>query len=199
MGSLSGLLIPGRAADCDDADEIRYGGAEIEGERHIVFENKVIDRPAEHRGDYDDFELHLVLEIKKPRVGARCRRGQQPKPAVGVESKEQRELRGNEYELPQHSEFFLHAEEIARNADDVGRDARKRTENGVRGAQHAVLEALHGENLLFRFQKAGRDHDGRADERNDVAEKYRIHPNSSEEMPPSCLRQDGGMGLCLGN
>jgi len=75
----------------------------------------------------------------------------------------------------------------------IGGDARERAENGVRCAQHAELKTLHGEDLLFCFQKAGRDHDGRADERNDVAEKYRIHPKSSEEMPPSCLGQDGGI------
>lgn len=166
----------------DDADGIGHGRAEIEGKRHIVFENKVIDRPAEHREDEYDLELHLVLEIEKPCIGARSRGGQQPKPAVGVEGKQQRELRGDERDLPWRRKLFFHAEEIAHDADNVGRDARERAENGVRCAQHAVLEALHGEDLLFRFQKAGRDHDGRADERNDVAEKYRIHPKSSENI-----------------
>ena len=129
----------------------------------------------------------------KPSVHTGGRRGQQPEPAVGVEGEQQRKLRGDEHDLPRRRELFFHAEEIARDADDVGGDARERAENGVRCAQHDELKALHGEDLLFRFQKAGRDHDGRADERNDVAEKYRIHPKSSEEMPPSCLGQDGGI------
>ena len=68
----------------DDADEIGHDRAEIEGERHIVFENEVVDRPAEQRDDNDDFELHLVLEIEKPSVHTGGRRGQQPEPAVGL-------------------------------------------------------------------------------------------------------------------
>ena len=168
----------------DDADEIGHDRAEIEGERHIVFENEIIDRPAEQRDDNDDFELYRVLEIEKPCVHTGGRRGQQPEPAVGVEGEQQRKLRGDEHDLPRRRELFFHAEEIARDADDVGGDARERAENGVRCAQHDELKALHGEDLLFCFQKAGRDHDGRADERNDVAEKYRIHPKSSEENLP---------------
>ena len=181
----------------DNADEIGHGRAEIKGERHIVFEYEVVDRPAEHREDNDDFELHLVPAVEKPCVGAGGRRGQQTEPAVGVEGKEQRELHGDECDLPRHRELLFHAEEIARDADNVGRDAGKRAENGVRDAQRDVLEALRGEDLFFRFQKADQHHDGRADERNDVAEKYRIHPKSSEEMPPFCSWQDGGMGYAL--
>ena len=131
IGQQPALPLLRRFPQREDADEVGHDRAEIEGERHVIPEKKVVDRPAEDREDNDELELSLILEIEKPRINARGGGRQQPEPAVGVEREQKRELRGDERQLPRHGKLPLHAEEIPRYADDICRDARKRAENGV--------------------------------------------------------------------